>query len=51
MLNLFNNVRRQMVIKQTSRFFATPAGDGISDKKNPRVFFKIAKNGAVIGDI
>ena len=33
------------------RFFATAKGDGISDPKNPRVFFRIAKNGTVMGDI
>jgi len=33
------------------RFFATANGDGVSSTKNPRVFFRIAKNGTVIGDI
>ena len=33
------------------RFFASATGDGISDPKNPRVFFKIAENGKVLGDI
>ena len=35
-----------------SRFsFATAAGHGISDPKNPRVYFKVSKNGAPIGEI
>ena len=35
-----------------SRFnFATANGDGVSDPKNPRVFFKVAKNGAPLGEI
>ena len=31
--------------------FATANGDGVSDPKNPRVFFKVSKNGAPIGEI
>ena len=34
----------------TARFtFASANGDGVSDPKNPRVFFKLAKNGKHIG--
>ena len=31
--------------------FATAQGNGISDPKNPKVFFKVSKNGAPIGEI
>ena len=40
------------MIAPMSRFsFATAKGDGVSDPKNPKVFFTVAKNGSVLGDI
>ena len=49
-----HSLRRQQLGARSmwaARSFATPHGDGISDPKNPRVFFSVAKNDVVIGDI
>ena len=49
---LKNSLFRSQMIAPMSRFsFATANGDGVSDPKNPKVFFTVAKNGSVLGDI
>ena len=43
-------LKNQTLLKGT-RCFATAKGDGITDAKNPKVFFEVAKNGASMGKI
>ena len=48
---LSTRIHCRSIIPQTLRYFASPAGDGVSDPKNPRVFFEVGKDGKSIGKL